>query len=72
MFRLGADAAASSARFERLDEFFIYIPNNEIGDGSSTGTINDSNDINRRLFRQAFVSAIPALNTLGPSELATG
>jgi hypothetical protein len=58
MFRLGADAAASSARFERLNEFFIYIPNDEIGQSSSKGTMNDSNDIMRRLFRQAFVSAI--------------
>jgi hypothetical protein len=37
MFRLSADAAASSARFERLDEFFIYIPNDEIGHSSSKG-----------------------------------
>src|SRR5687767_3110706 len=68
MFRLGADAAASSARFERLNEFFIYIPNDEIGHSSSNGTMNDSNDITRRLCRQAFVS----LNNLSGSQVSHG
>ena len=58
MFRLGADAAASSARVERLNKFLIDIPNDEIGHSSSKGTMNDSNDIMRRLCRQAFVSAM--------------
>ena len=44
MFRLSADAAASSARFERLNEFGIYIPNDEIGHTSSKGTMNDINE----------------------------
>jgi hypothetical protein len=60
MFRLGADAAASSARFERLDEFFIYIPNNEIGDGSPQGGSMIAMTSCAGYFRQAFVSAIPA------------
>jgi hypothetical protein len=57
MFRLGADAAASSARFERLNKFFIDIPNDEIGHSSSKGTMNDSNDIMRRLSRMSSFSA---------------
>jgi hypothetical protein len=36
MFRLDADAATSSARFERLNELFINIPNDEISYRSST------------------------------------
>jgi hypothetical protein len=48
MFRLGADATASSAHFERLNEFFIYIPNDEISHSSTTGTTNDSNDNHAR------------------------